>query len=232
MIIGYLRISLGVFRTVYLVGGMENEKGLGAKWREDITPRLLDMDFKVLNPCQFEPEQLKGKQTNRLPKKIKTYDGKIIKPRHWHELKKAPVMTSYHKRFRSYMSPIIHFDLDVVSYECDFLICNWTKGAAAGGGTHAEVSLAHKLGKEVYMVVQEGVQVPGWIQGCVTENGMVGSFDELFETLEKRVGKTKKAKATEEGLKEWDKWEKNNPPKKTDIKKLRERLKGVKTTRS
>jgi len=193
MILGYIRVSLGTFRTVYLVGGMENEKGLGAKWREDITPRLVEMGFKVLNPCQFEPEQLKGRQTTRLPKKIKTYDGKTIKPKHWHELKKAPVGSSYYKRFKSYMSPIIHFDLDVVSYESDFLICNWTQGAAAGGGTHGEVTLAHKLGKEVYMVVQEGIVVPGWIQGCVTEDGMVSSFDELFYILEKRIERRKKA---------------------------------------
>lgn len=184
-ILGFIRRLTGRFDTVYLVGGMEKEKGLGSLWRDRVTPTLNEMGFKVLNPCQFEPEQLKNRQTNRLPKKMKTYDGKTIKPTHWHQLKLAPINSKHYKRFRSYMSPIVHYDLDVVKNRCDFLICNWTKGAAAGAGTHAEITVAHWLGKKVFMVVEEGVQVPGWIQGCVSEGAMFSSFDELFSFLEK-----------------------------------------------
>jgi len=46
--------------TCYLVGGMEHVAKLGGEWRDMLTPNLQELGFSVLNPCEFEPEQLKG----------------------------------------------------------------------------------------------------------------------------------------------------------------------------
>ena len=76
--------------VIYLVSGMEKEKNLGAGWREDITPKLEELGFEVLNPVLFEKDQLKGLHLNRLPESFKGRNGDIVRPTFWHQLKLAP----------------------------------------------------------------------------------------------------------------------------------------------
>jgi len=168
--------------TTYLVGGMEHANDLGAGWRDKLTPSLLELGLSVLNPCEFEPEQLKGLHVNRLPDKIITDAGKIIHPEHWHHLKYAPRGSAEQNRFIKYMQQIIDYDLNVVENEADFLICNWTKGAAKGAGTHSEITLARKLRKPIYLVLEKGVELPGWTLGCVGTN-VFDNFDDLLVKL-------------------------------------------------
>lgn len=167
--------------TIYLAGGMENVEALGAGWRETITPKLETLGYEVLNPCNFEPQQLKGLHTNRLPESIEMEDGSLFFPKHWHDLKKAPRKSSFYKRFQNYMRRIIRYDVDIVANQSDVVVCNWTKGTAKGAGTHSELTVAFMNHVDVYVRLEPGVDLPGWAHGCAKH--IFDNFDDLLETL-------------------------------------------------
>lgn len=162
--------------TIYLASGMEHAPVFGAGWREQVTPHLERLGFEVLNPCLFEPDQLKGLHTSRLPE---GYD-------HWHDLKKAPLGSAAYKRFVNYMRRIIRYDVNVVKNDTDILLCYWTKGTSRGAGTHTECSYAFMHGVPVYLVVAPDVErdeVPGWVQGCAERVFL--NFDSCINYLER-----------------------------------------------
>lgn len=170
---------------VYLAGGMEAEKNLGAGWRADVSPRLRDMGYDVLNPCEFEPQQLSGLHTHRLPEQMLTVTGDTITPAHWHQLKLSPQATPARNRFRRYMQRIIQYDLNVVENVADVLLVNWTKGAAKGAGTHHEVGQAYRHGKPVYVVCSDEAHFPGWLDGCAT--AIFSTMEEALKHLEEEL---------------------------------------------
>lgn len=169
--------------TAYLCGGMEAEKNLGADWREQVSPKLEAMGYEVLNPCLFEPDQLKGLHTNRLPKTMATASGHVVKPQHWHELKHAAIGSDEYKRFTKYMRRIIRYDLNVVRHDTDVVICNWTRGTAKGAGTHSELTVAFESGLDVYAVVGTGIDMPAWSRACCTK--IFTTFEDLLVELDK-----------------------------------------------
>lgn len=167
---------------IYLVGGMEHAESLGAGWRNEVAPKLVEMGYETLDPCLFEPQQLTGLHTKRLPETIETAQGETIVPTHWHQLKYAPEGSAAHNRFKKYMQRIIQYDINVVKNKADALVCYWTKGAQKGAGTHHEIGTAYLCGKPVYTVIEKGVDYPGWLVGCTTQ--MFTSFEDLFKVLE------------------------------------------------
>ncbi|MGH6629771.1 MAG: hypothetical protein ACREB3_08575, partial [Burkholderiales bacterium] len=55
----------------------------------------------------------------------------------------------------------------------DYLVALWDEPAARGGGTAAEITLAHRLGKPVYLVLgMPRAAASGWI---------LAAADEVFE---------------------------------------------------
>lgn len=176
--------------AIYLAGGMENDKNLGAGWRDKVTPSLLELGFAILNPCEFEPDQLKGLHTSRLPDKLKTEEGKNVKPKHWHHLKQAPRDSSYYLRFKKYMQRIIKYDLSIIKEEVDIVICYWTKATAKGAGTHSELTYAFINNIPVFVVLEPGTELPGWIHGCTTK--IFDTFDELQVDFNKYYSKEAK----------------------------------------
>jgi hypothetical protein len=173
---------------VYLVGGMEKDAALGAGWRNVITPELEKRGYDVLNPCEFEPEQLKGLQPNRLPESFEAFDGTVVKPAHWHQLKLAKRGSRTLRRFKKYMRRIRNYDIKkIVEQEADFIICHWTKGTTFGAGSHCECDKSFEINKQVYIVRakdEQGkwVDIPGWIVGDSSE--IFESFEELFKYLD------------------------------------------------
>jgi hypothetical protein len=165
---------------VYLIGRMSRDPR-DKQWREDITPFLEKLNFKIYNPYLLEPMQLKGLKPGRLPDKAP--DGTKIT--HWYELSAFPQDSSEYKRFMKYMQSIIDFDLNIVEKVADIMIARWSDSCTSGGGSAAEVSLARKLRKPVYLV-NEAKKVPEWVQGCVTR--MFSSFEELHKFLTEEYG--------------------------------------------
>jgi len=171
--------------TVYLAGGMENSKNLGAGWRSELTPKLEALGIKVLNPVLFEQEQLKGLKIRMLPEKFIGGDGKLVRPKHWHQLKLAPRSSHLYKRFQRYMQNIIRYDIQVVQEYTDFVVCFWTHETSKGAGTHSELTTAFINNVPVYVVLEEGVAFPGWAHGCTNE--IFPDFPTLVTKLTKIV---------------------------------------------
>lgn len=164
--------------VVYLAGAMEQAEDLGAGWRTAITPFLEKLNLDILNPCEFEPLQLKGLQPNRLPEYFTNINGERIKPRHWHELKNAQESSLYN-RFLKYMKRIIQYDIKMIRHQVDCVVVYWTKDTAKGAGTHAELTEAFLRNIPVYCVAN--TDVPAWTKACCTEIFL--TFDDLKKFL-------------------------------------------------
>lgn len=97
-------------------------------------------------------------------------------------------------RYRKAMRFIINHDLDVMSNRTDYVICNWDQAAARGGGTQAELTVAHRKGLPVYLVSEMPVEeISGWVVGCTTK--IFSSFDELKTFLTATYGKEARQRA-------------------------------------
>lgn len=164
--------------VVYLAGAMENAKDLGAGWRNKLTPFLKELNLDVLDPCEFEPEQLKGLKPNRLPEFYTDLAGKKIKPTHWHELKNASESHLY-RRFLKYMQRIIKYDIKIVRHFSDYVIVFWDESTRKGAGTHAELTAAFLASVPVYCVAD--CDMPAWAKACCSEIFL--NFEELKEFL-------------------------------------------------
>jgi len=164
--------------VVYLAGAMEKAADLGAGWRNELKPILEKLNLEVRDPCEFEPQQLKGLQPKRLPDYYTDLTGKKIKPKHWHELKNASEKHLYN-RFLKYMRRIIHYDIKVVRHVADYVIVYWNEATSQGAGTHAELTEAFLKNIPVYCVAHS--EVPAWAKACCTEIFL--SFDDLKEYL-------------------------------------------------
>ena len=169
---------------VYLAGAMEKAQDLGAGWRKEITPFLeQELQLDVLNPCEFEPHQLKGLQPNRLPEFYTDLHGQRVKPKHWHELKNASEKHLYN-RFLKYMRRIIQYDINVVRYQANIVIVYWDECTGKGAGTHSELTDAFLNNVPVYCVAQS--EMPAWTKACCTEIFL--TFDALKEFLRDELG--------------------------------------------
>lgn len=163
--------------TVYLAGAMEAASDLGEGWRSEITPFLKELDMEPLNPCEFEPQQLKGLRPNRLPE-YDTQLGKQVKITHWHQLKNSDDPARY-ARFVKYMKRIISYDIGVVKYHSNIVVVLWDEATAKGAGTHAELTAAFLHNVPVYAVAK--CDMPAWSKACCTEIFL--TMDELKEFL-------------------------------------------------
>jgi nucleoside 2-deoxyribosyltransferase len=169
--------------TVYLAGACQHDR---ANWREPVIKELSQYDVEILNPWEFEPEQLKGLQPNRLPEEMITRSGQTMKNiPHWHIMGEAKVDTPPYKRFMKYGRRIVHYDTDLVP-KCDYIIADWSKETQAGGGTHAEVTFAFKAHKPVYTLRHKDQPIPYWVQWCSSK--IFDSQEELFEFLKEELG--------------------------------------------
>lgn len=168
----------------YLAGSMEYAENLGAGWRDSITEYLKQYDIDVLNPCAFEPQQLKGLHPERLPEKITNrFTGEEFTPKHWHELKLSANKENF-KRFLKYMRRIIKYDIKILTTQADIVICYWDPNTAKGAGTHSELSYAFMNNIPVYCV--NVCEMPAWALGCCTKN--FTSFEDLYEFLDEEFG--------------------------------------------
>ena len=74
------------------------------------------------------------------------------------------------------------------------MVCYWDEAAGRGAGTQGELTLAHRAGVPVYLVLGMPVEkVSGWILGCATE--VFGSVEELCDRLAARYGSVEKLPA-------------------------------------
>lgn len=134
---------------VYLAGAIEHSADGGRGWRQEVGAFLRDeLRHDVYDPVADEKKSLT--------------DEEVAGFRRWKLEDPA--------RFRATVRKIIAFDLDRIERESDYVVALWDRAAANGGGTAAEVTLAHRLGKPVYLLLaMPAADASGWVLAASTE---------------------------------------------------------------
>ena len=140
---------------VYLSGAIEHASDFGRGWRARMNAFLADdLGHFVYDPAADEKKSLTEEERSNF--------------RRWKVADPA--------RFREVVRKIIAWDLDRIESETDYLIALWDRASAQGGGTAAEITLAHRLGKPVYVVLDMPAgEASGWV---------LAAADEVFESFE------------------------------------------------
>jgi nucleoside 2-deoxyribosyltransferase len=153
---------------VYLSGAIEHASDGGKGWREELA-RLLREELRhdVYDPAADEKKSLT--------------DEELANFRRW---KLEDPM-----RFRETVRKIIAWDLDKVEHEADYVIARWDHAAGRGGGTAAEITLAHRLGKPVFLLLAMPTrEASGWVLSAATE--VFETLDALKDRLRERFART------------------------------------------
>ncbi|HKF45395.1 MAG TPA: hypothetical protein VKG01_20040 [Thermoanaerobaculia bacterium] len=149
-------------RRFYLSGGIEHSGDGGRGWRREIGEFLEGLGDEVYDPAADEKKDLTDEEVRGF--------------RAWK--KDAP------ERFRDVVRKIIAWDLGHVETRSDCVLAYWDEAAARGGGTAAEITLAYRLGKPVYLVLgMPRENASGWVLACATE--VFGSFEEFRSAFQR-----------------------------------------------
>ncbi|MGH9399881.1 MAG: hypothetical protein ACRD00_05905 [Thermoanaerobaculia bacterium] len=136
----------------YLSGAIEHAEDGGTSWRLEVGRFLQEeLGHRVYDPAADRKKDLSDEELAGFR------DWKLSAP----------------ERFRSVLRKIIAWDLGWIEGYADYLVALWDEPAARGGGTAAEITLAHRLGKPVYLVLgMPRAAASGWI---------LAAADEVFE---------------------------------------------------
>ena len=133
---------------IYLSGAIEYAPDKGRGWRALLTPFLSSLGHTVYDPAGDVRKNLT--------------DEEMLHFREW----KCTDL----ERFRAVLRKIIAWDLDWIEHKSDAVVGLWDEYAQRGAGSGAELTLAHRRGIPVYLVLgMPPSQVSGWILGCATE---------------------------------------------------------------
>jgi nucleoside 2-deoxyribosyltransferase len=146
---------------IYLSGAIEHSADGGRSWRALLSGRLRrELGHEVYDPAADEKKDLDEEERREF--------------RRW-KLEDPP-------RFRATVRKIIAWDLGRIERGTDALVAFWDVAAARGGGTAAEITLAHRLGKPVYVVLgMPRSEASGWVLACADR--VFEDFDELEDFL-------------------------------------------------
>lgn len=151
-------------RSVYLSGAIEHASDGGKGWRGEIAGFLTgQLGHRVYDPAADEKKNLTDEERESF--------------RRWKL--DAP------DRFHGVIRKIIAWDLDRIERETDYLIAFWDEASARGGGTAAEITIAYRIGKPVYLVLgMPREKASGWVLSAAQE--VFESFEELKAFLRRR----------------------------------------------
>jgi len=151
----------------YLSGAIEHSADGGRGWRKELTVVLRhELLHEVYDPAADEKKSLTEEE--------------LAGFRGWKREDPA--------RFRQTVRKIIAWDLDQVEREADYVVALWDRAAGQGGGTAAEITLAHRLGKPVYLLLgMPAAEASGWVLAAATE---------IFETMEALKARLRETFAT------------------------------------
>ena len=129
---------------------------MGVSWRAELTPFLRALGHEVYDPAADVRKNLTAEEVREF--------------RAW--------KTTDLPRFQATVRKIIAWDLDWIERHSDYLVCWFDAAAQRGAGTQGELTLAHRAGIPVYLVLGVPLgQVSGWILGCASE--VFTDFQEL-----------------------------------------------------
>jgi len=143
----------------YLSGPIEFAGEAGKEWRRALAPFLRErLGHRVYDPAEDEKKNLTEEEAA-----------------HFRKWKRSDP-----ERFRRAVRKIIHFDLDRIEREADYVVCYWNEPVTPSGGTSAELTLACRKGIPVYLVTPLSPEhLSGWMLACA---------DRVFSTIEDLKG--------------------------------------------
>jgi len=141
----------------YLSGAIEHASDGGTGWRRQLASFLeRELGHEAYDPAADEKKDLTEEEQAGFRR------WKIEDP----------------ARFRDVVRKIIAWDLDRIQARTDYVVAFWDDSSGRGGGTAAEITLAYRLGKPVYLVLgMPRDAASGWILAAATE--VFQDFDEL-----------------------------------------------------
>lgn len=150
--------------NIYLSGGMQFAKNLGAGWREICSAELKDMKYFPLDITELDVAYSKKYGELYLPSKE---EGHI----------------AYKSNIRKHF---IYTDLSLIERDSDALIVYYDESARRGAGTISECQFAYNLQIPIFLVSDWkdiNKEVPGWLQALATK--IFTNFDDLHAYLKK-----------------------------------------------
>jgi nucleoside 2-deoxyribosyltransferase len=148
---------------IYLSGAIEHSADEGRGWRRRLAVRLEDLGHGVYDPAADDRKDLEDEE------RLHFRRWKVEDP----------------GRFAATVRRIIAWDLAKIERESDALVAYWDEAAARGGGTAAEITLAYRLGKPVYLVLgMSRSEASGWVLACAER--VFADTEELLRFLERR----------------------------------------------
>jgi nucleoside 2-deoxyribosyltransferase len=143
---------------IYLSGAIEHSADGGRSWRRRLASQLARQGHDLYDPAADEKKDLDPEERRDFRR------WKLEDP----------------ERFRRTVRKIVAWDLGKIERESDAVVAFWDAAAARGGGTAAEITLAHRLGKPVYLVLgMPRPEASGWVLACA---------DRVFEDFEELIG--------------------------------------------
>jgi hypothetical protein len=132
----------------YLCGAIEYSPDNGRAWRARLAPFFREIGHQWYDPAEDERKCLTDEEMTNF--------------RAW--------KTSDIARFQRVVRKIIHFDLDIIEEQTDYIVAYWDEHATKGAGTQAELTIAFRNGTPVYLVMgMPREKISGWVLGCATE---------------------------------------------------------------
>ena len=145
---------------IYLSGAIEHSPDGGKDWRRALTRRLAALGHEVYDPAADERKNLTDEELREF--------------RRW--------KAADPERFRAAVRKIVAWDLDRVENGTDAVVALWDAAAAKGGGTAAEITLAFRRGRPVYLVLgMPRAEASGWVVACADR--VFADFEELERFL-------------------------------------------------
>jgi len=130
---------------IYLAGGMENAGAAGKEWRDELTPHLIQLGYKVWNPY-IEQSNLGITVSELLDLKRTDFD-----------------------KYRDFCKKIVQYDIEELKL-CRAVAVKIDQSVLNGAGTFGELTLCAYLDIPVYAWVDlpGGIyDVPSWAVGCL-----------------------------------------------------------------
>ena len=151
--------------NIYLSGGMQFKKGLGAKWRKTCSEKLMAMGYFPLDICELDRAYAEA--------------NKELFYRFSKDFTRDELL-----RFKSNIRKhFIFTDLELVRKDSDAIIVLWDEGAQLGGGTHNEISDAYEHDIPIFLVTQVPLEkIPGWVVSQTTK--IFTRWEQLYTYLE------------------------------------------------
>lgn len=150
--------------NIYLSGGMQFAKELGAAWRQNCGERLKQMEYFPLDIAELD----------------RAYSAEHGELYHLLDTEKH---LQYKSNFRKHF---IYTDLQLVQRDSDALIVYYDESARRGAGTISECQYAYNHDIPIFLLSHYPrweKEVPGWLQGLTTR--IFTTFEDLYLYLDK-----------------------------------------------